>query len=210
MQKHETPSFARRLGARTRTALGVLVWTAPLALLLFLPSPGETSRRAETDEHPPEASMTMVARPLAFLSHQRVLSYPFEQVWPTAIRYLAVERQYKLTTRDPEAGYMMFEFKTAGGSQGSGSLEMFRTQDASGRQSVKMMISTGNGPGHLPHALAEGIAKKVRSERGAPANPPRGDKPKDPPKNGGSGPEDPDVDGNGVPLMPPAVDPGDL
>ena len=212
MMSPETPSRGRRFGARTRTALGVLIWTAPLALLLLLPGAAVERGQAADSTAPAESSMTMVARPLAFLSHQRVLSYPFDQVWPTAIRYLAIERKYTVTTRDPEAGYMIFEFKTAGGSQGSGSLEMFRTQDASGRASVKLMVQTGNGPAHLPHTLAEGIAKKVRAERGTPASPPQGpsDKPKDAPEEGDGEPKDPNVDENGVPLMPPSVNPGDL
>ncbi|HVH97373.1 MAG TPA: hypothetical protein VM869_01630, partial [Enhygromyxa sp.] len=46
------------------------------------------------------------ARPLALIENRRVLSYPFEQVWPTAIRYLRIDRGYKVTDRDEEAGYM--------------------------------------------------------------------------------------------------------
>jgi hypothetical protein len=188
--------------------MGVLAWTAPVALLLFLPQAqlAQDEARQAPKADSPEPAMTMVARPVAFLSHQRTLSYPFEQVWPTAIRYLAVDRQYTVGTRDPEAGYMLFDYKTAGGSQGSGSLEMIRTSDAAGRSSVQLMISTGNGPSHLPHTLAEGIAKKVRSERGSPAQPPTPKEPKDPPKQD----KDPDTDENGLPVMPPAVDPGDL
>lgn len=206
----ETPMKTRAASARTRTALGVLAWTAPLALLLFLPETALKRAQASEVEASPEPAMGMIARPLAFLSHQRVLSYPFEQVWPTAIRYLAVERKYVLTARDPDAGYMMFEFTTTGGNKGTGSLEMFRTTDAAGRLGVNLMVSTGNGPTHLPHTLAQGIAKKVRAERGSPAKPPAapGEKNKDPPKDGQK--DRPKVDHNGVPLMPPPINPGEL
>jgi hypothetical protein len=145
----------------------------------------------------------------AMMENRRVISYPFEQVWPTAIRFLRVDRGYKVTDRDVEAGYVLFEFPLDGDQRGNGSLEMFRTEDSSGRPSVSVSVSTGAGPIHLPNTLLDGLAAKVREERGQPAPPPPKDKPqpkpKDPPVDG-EDPEDPD-DGS-VPLLPPATDPG--
>lgn len=140
------------------------------------------------------------ARPLALIENRRVLSYPFEQVWPTAIRYLRIDRGYKVTDRDEEAGYMLFEFPLDGGRVGSGSVEMFATEDASGRASVSLAVNTGAGPVHLPNSILDGIAAKVRAERGQPVDPPKQEEP--PPK-----PKDPDDDDGSVPLLPPASDP---
>jgi hypothetical protein len=152
------------------------------------------AKAASLDE-PERASMTTL-----LVENRRVLSYPFEHVWPTAIRYLRVDRGYTLTDRDEEAGYVLFEFALDGGGRGNGSLEMFRTEDASGRPSVSVSVSTGAGPIHLPNTLLDGLAAKVREERGQPGAPPSKDKPKDPPRE--DEPED------GVPLVPPAQDPG--
>jgi hypothetical protein len=140
------------------------------------------------------------ARPLALLENRRVLSYPFEQVWPTAIRYLRIDRSFEVTDRDEEAGFMLFEFPLDGGRTGSGSLEMFATEDAAGRSSVSVAVNTGAGPVHLPNSIIDGIAAKVRSERGQPIEPPKKEEP--PPKQ-----HDPDEDDGSVPLLPPAQDP---
>lgn len=140
------------------------------------------------------------ARPLALLEHRRVLSYPFEQVWPTAIRYLRIDRGYKVTDRDEQAGYILFEFSLDGGRIGSGSVEMFATEDAAGRPSVSVAVNTGAGPVHLPNSILDGIAAKVRAERGQPVDPPKHEQP--PPKH-----EQPDQDDGSVPLLPPAQDP---
>jgi hypothetical protein len=142
----------------------------------------------------------------AMMENRRVISYPFEQVWPTAIRFLRVDRGFTVTDRDIEAGYVLFEFAIDGERRGNGSLEMFRTEDSAGRPSVSVSISTGAGPIHMPNTLLDGLAAKVREERGQPAPPPPKDspkptEPKDPPENG----EDPD-DGS-VPLLPPATEP---
>ena len=110
------------------------------------------------------------------LSHERVLPYPMDQVWPTAVRYLRVDRSYVIVDRDPEVGYLLFEFPVGrGGSAdktGRGSLEMFAKPDASGRTGVQLKVTTDRGPPHLPHAVGEGIASKLRAERGLPPPPP--------------------------------------
>ena len=158
------------------------------------------------------------------LSHARVLPYPMEQVWPTALRYLRVDRGYTLVDRDAEAGYVLFDFPagpigdgsaSTGGEEeirvGRGSLELLATVDASGRPSVKVQVSTDAGPTHLPHAIAEGLAAKLKSERGQPAPPPPrapGPKRPSPPPNAPDDGTEPD-DGT-LPTLPPAVDPSEL
>jgi hypothetical protein len=116
------------------------------------------------------------------LSEQRVLPYPYEHVWPAAIRYLRVDRTYAVRDQDEAAGYILFDFPLEGGGTGSGSLEAMRTDDSLGRASVQVKISTGAGPAYLPHTLLEGLSAKVRAERGPPAQPPepKPDKPAKP------------------------------
>lgn len=109
------------------------------------------------------------------LQHDRVLPYPADQVWPAAIRYLRVDRGFSLVDRDRDAGFILFEFELgagADGPKGRGSVELVATTDASGRAAVKLQISTDAGPVHLPHAIAEGLAAKLKAERGQPAPPP--------------------------------------
>jgi hypothetical protein len=130
-----------------------------------------------------------------------MLSYPFEQVWPTAIRFLRIDRGYAISERDADAGFILFSFPI-GERTGTGSLELLRTTDASGRASVRVMANTQAGPSHLPHTILEGLATKVRAERGQPAPPP----PQKPPE--GKPKEDPPQDGGPPPQLPPATEPG--
>lgn len=180
-------------------AVGSLVAAVTLVTISSTGGAVAVAKAAPLDE-PATTSMATL-----LVENRRVLSYPFEQVWPTAIRYLRVDRGYTVTDRDEDAGYVLFEFALDGGGRGNGSLEMFRTEDASGREGVAISVSTGAGPVHLPNALLDGIASKVREERGQPSAPPSKSKPKDPPKDAPS--EDEPEDGD-VPLLPPAQDPG--
>jgi hypothetical protein len=139
--------------------------------------------------------------PLLMIENRRMLSYPIDHVWPTAIRYLRIDRGFEITDRDRDAGYLLFEFPLEEKRIGSGSLEMFEAVDASGRPSVSISVNTGAGPVHLPNAILDGIAAKVRAERGQPAPPPPPKQEEPPPKK-----DEPDDD-HSVPLLPPSTDP---
>jgi hypothetical protein len=194
------PAGSRR-GGREILSLSVF---GVIALTLIAPpargsgaSPDESMASGDSDN----AAAPMAARPLALIETRRVLSYPFDQVWPTTIRYLRIDRGYEVTDRDEEAGYMLFEFPLEGGRIGSGSIEMFATEDASGRPSVSIAVNTAAGPVHLSNAILDGIAAKVRTERGQPVAPPKNEEPPPPP------PKEDDPDDGSVPLLPPASDP---
>jgi hypothetical protein len=184
------------LGFGPRVVLGVLALA-----LVAMPA---LESGAQTLDRVPDTAQTVVAEQTAasmLIENRRMLSYPIEQVWPTAIRYLRIDRGFEIVDRDQEAGYLMFEFPLEEKRIGSGSLEMFEAIDASGRASVSMSVNTGAGPVHLPNSILDGIAAKVRAERGQPAPPPP-PKQEEPPKK-----KDDPEDDHSVPLLPPATDP---
>jgi hypothetical protein len=141
-------------------------------------------------------------RPLLMIENRRMLSYPIDHVWPTAIRYLRIDRGFEIVDRDRDAGYLLFEFPLEEKRIGSGSVEMFEAVDASGRPSVSISVNTGAGPVHLPNSILDGIAAKVRAERGQPSPPPPPKQEEPPPKK-----DKPEDDDHSVPLLPPASDP---
>lgn len=144
----------------------------------------------------------------------RVLPWPSSTVWPTAVRLLRVDRGFTIVDRDVDAGYILFDFPIGADAKGRGSVEVFATVDASGREAASVQITTDGGPVHLPNALLDALVQKVREERGPPPPPP----PRDPPRKPGKkppvgGPDDGPAD---RPEPPPSaedplvIDPEDL
>jgi hypothetical protein len=185
------PARSRRRHRQLRRStplLGALVLT-----ILAIPT-------LETGARAGGVAQGVAAAPFAMIENRRVLSYPLDQVWPTAIRYLRIDRGFEITDRDQEAGYLLFQFPLEGQRIGSGSLEMFATEDPAGRASVSISVNTGAGPVHLPNSILDGISAKVRAERGQPLPPPP-PKQEEPPK------QDDPQDDHSVPLMPPSEEP---
>lgn len=174
--------------ARRPRGWSVALWGAALVLL---PTSTPVTAAAEPGRGQPAGTR---------LSQSRVLPYPVDHVWGASIRYLRVDRDYAIVDRDEETGYIVFEIPLHGEAKGHGALEAFSTKDASGRVSTQVQISTEAGPTHLPHTLLDGIAKKVRAERGQAPTAPR------PPAKPPTGDED---DGR-PPSMPAPVEPSEL
>lgn len=197
---HSQANIATRaaLSPGPRLLIGVIALT-----LVTIPALESGAQMIDSADLAEDAERAAVGQPLLLIENRRMLSYPIDHVWPTAIRYLRIDRGFEITDRDRDAGYLLFEFPLEEKRIGSGSLEMFEAVDASGRASVSISVNTGAGPVHLPNAILDGIAAKVRAERGQPAPPPPPKQEEPPPKKD----KPDDDDDHSVPLLPPASDP---
>lgn len=194
------PLRAALQGLQAPLLLGRRRWAALVGGAVVVAATGALASPAEPTSTP-IARDAGGAEPVATkLQHSRVLPYPSDQVWPTTIRYLRVDRGFAVIDRDRDAGFILFEFPVGseGGSKGSGSIELVDTTDPSGRRAVKLQISTDAGPLHMPHAIAEGLAAKLKTEHGQPAPPP----PSAPPSPTPTPPPEAPDDGPWVPEEP--------
>jgi len=97
------------------------------------------------------------------------LAWPWDAatIWPAAVRYFRVERQFPIREKDDKAGYVIFDYVDSGRSY-RGTLEIVgNLQDpASG---AKVFLSVADLPRRYETALLEDLAKKLRQENGLPA-----------------------------------------
>ncbi|MCX4242344.1 hypothetical protein [Paraliomyxa miuraensis] len=200
--------FEAMLGRRRLAALagGAMVMMATGALASPRPPTSPTLMDGEETEPSRAGSGRSGQRAMSTrLEHTRVLPYPSEQVWPAAVRYLRVDRGFTVVDRDQDAGFILFEFllgREPDGPRGRGSMEMIATVDPSGRAAVKLLVGTDAGPEYLPHAIAEGLAAKLKAERGQPAPPPSPKPPTDGPRAPTPTPTPPPDDGPWAPEPP--------
>ena len=97
--------------------------------------------------------------------------YPFAEVWPTAVRYLRIDRGATLRERDAESGYVLFDLPE-GSKVYKGSLELVLTTDSEGREATRVVVNLPDLPRHFESTLLDRLALKVRDEYGSPAPPP--------------------------------------
>lgn len=141
----------------------------------------------------------------AWARSEKTLAYQREQVWPTAVRFLAVDERVKVTEKDAEAGYVMFELRDEGKTF-RGSLEVM-TVVRDGRTLVRFVLQIQDRPSWLEIAMLSRLEVKLRAELGSPSPPPSKPEPAPPRKDGAKDeprPEPRPDDGNrdGPPVSP--------
>ena len=109
---------------------------------------------------------------LAGATAKSELAYRVEEAFSTAVRYVRVDRGCKITDKDPEAAYVMFECPADDKKVSRGSLEIFRTASGS-REGVRIQITLTDEPHGAELRMVELFERKLREERGAPREAPR-------------------------------------
>jgi hypothetical protein len=131
-------------------------------------------------------ALLAVATP-AFARSERQVSYPFDKVWPAAVRFLRIDQHMKIVEKDADTGYVLFEVSD-GKRTYQGAEELVKSTDADGREAVRCVITIEQRPSWVEEDLLEKFEEKLQTELGppvpappAPAPPP--EKPKDEPKD---------------------------
>jgi hypothetical protein len=127
---------------------------------------------------------------------EKTLAYARDQVWPAAVRFLRVDEHLKITEKDGDAGYALFELHEDH-KVFRGSLEVFAVVH-DGRTVVRFVIQIEDRPSYLEVAMLERLERKLRAELGSPAPAPSRPSKDAPAKDA------PDVPTKDAPLAPDA------
>jgi hypothetical protein len=125
------------------------------------------------------AALAGIASPAEARS-DKTLAYPRDQVWSTAVRFLVVDEHVKVTEKDAEAGYVLFELRDDG-KLFRGSLEVM-TVVRDGRTLVRFVLQIEDRPSWLELAMLSRLETKLRAELGSPSPPSSPKPPSDAPK----------------------------
>ena len=108
--------------------------------------------------------MTVLAR------STREASYRYDQIWNTMVRFIRVDNGFKITEKDKESGYLMFDY-TEGVKSQIGAVEVveiIRNQ----RLYVTVGLRIQNMPSYVELHLLDKLERKLRDEYGDPPIPP--------------------------------------
>jgi hypothetical protein len=91
--------------------------------------------------------------------------YTLDQTYNCALRYVRVELGMKVTEKDPQAAYVLFDYRSAesGDKVSAGAIEMVPSG-----QSIKVVIQLSQMPRYHEQVIADSFSKKLRDEYGEP------------------------------------------
>ena len=99
------------------------------------------------------------------------VSYPFERVWPAAVRFVRIDAGHPIEERDEANGYILFTFKDEGRAF-RGALELVRIRDTEGRHAVRLVLRIDARPSYMERMMLNRLVRKLRDELGPPPPPP--------------------------------------
>ena len=99
------------------------------------------------------------------------VSYSITDVWPSAVRFLRIDRNCVIREKDEAAGYILFDYPE-GQKLRKGSLELIRASDADGRDITRIAVSLPDLPHYIEQLLLDKLTARLREDHGSPAPPP--------------------------------------
>ena len=94
-------------------------------------------------------------------------AYGFDRTWNAALRMVRVDMNLKITEKDEQSGYLLFEYKSQESSKpSSGSMEFIRGRDV--ESPVHVVVQLPQMPKYHEQVLVDDLARKLRNEYGEP------------------------------------------
>ena len=93
-------------------------------------------------------------------------NYRYEQVWGTVIRMLRVDYGFAIQDRDPETGYMLFDYVDSGRTY-PGSFELLREGEGPDAR-VRVTVQVPAMPSYVERMLTDHLRQKLLRDYGAP------------------------------------------
>ena len=89
--------------------------------------------------------------------------YTFDQTYGSVLRLIRVDLGLKITEKDPELGYVLFEYTSpeSGKRVSSGSVEVVR-----GKEGVHVSVQLPQMPSYHEQMIVDALAKKLTQEHG--------------------------------------------
>jgi len=97
--------------------------------------------------------------------------YGFDRTWNAALRMVRVDLGLKITEKDDQSGYLMFEYHSSeSGKKGSnGSMEFVRPREPDAP--VRVVIQLPQMPRYHEQVMLDSLVRKMHTEYGDPPRP---------------------------------------
>jgi hypothetical protein len=93
--------------------------------------------------------------------------YGYERTWNAALRLVRVDNGWKVTEKDDQSGYLLFDYKSPGGDKAyPGTMELVKGRNGEG--AVSVLVQLPAMPQYHEQVLLDALASKMRREYGDP------------------------------------------
>jgi hypothetical protein len=107
--------------------------------------------------------------------------YGYDRTWNAALRLVRVDNGWKITEKDDQNGYLLFDYRSPESKKTSpGTLELVRGQD--GDSPVSVLVQLPEMPHYHEQVMLDALASKMRHEYGDPPARKKKKPPVDPPE----------------------------
>jgi hypothetical protein len=94
-------------------------------------------------------------------------TYGYERTWNTALRMVRVDMGFKVTEKDSDNGYLMFDYKSPENHNPTpGSIEFVHAKDP--LSPVRVVVQLPQMPRYHEQLLVDSLTKKLRQDYGEP------------------------------------------
>lgn len=97
------------------------------------------------------------------------VDYDYEKVWRAAVRLVAVDLRFPVTDRDPDNGYLLFDYLEQGRSY-PGSIELVPAEEGASR--VRVVVQVQGMPSYVERMILDRFTRKLLDDYGPPRVPP--------------------------------------
>ena len=96
--------------------------------------------------------------------------YGYDRTWNAALRLVRVDMGFKVTEKDEQSGYVMFDYRSpeGGGKMTPGSLELVRGGAKDNDGPVRVVVQLPQMPQYHEQVMVDALATKMRVEYGDP------------------------------------------
>jgi len=99
-------------------------------------------------------------------------NYGYDRTWNAALRMVRVDMGFKVTEKDEQNGYLIFEYKSpeTNNKASSGSMELVRSKDPD--QPIHVIVQLSEMPRYHEQVMLDSLTRKMRLEYGDPPSHP--------------------------------------
>ncbi|MGF1467277.1 MAG: hypothetical protein ACFCGT_14215 [Sandaracinaceae bacterium] len=94
-------------------------------------------------------------------------TFAYDQLWRTAVRLIAVDYRFRIRDRDPDIGYLLFDYEDRGRTYG-GSVELVRVSGDDGAEAVRVVVQVRSMPSYVERMLLDRLERKLGEDYGPP------------------------------------------